>query len=190
MLVTTAREVAVVSAVASASQPQGFLTIKLSRNTRLNDGAGVVEVIDVFVEGNRNAPDSVDNLHQCAPVNVSVILNVYTQNFRDGFGESRCASRVVGAIVAVAAVNFVDFIAGVAGAGNLEITRQTNHGDITGSLMEANQHNSVGELGTIVTRTAHVVTAGTDNQYIGAAIFVSFEVYIIVNQGGENIAQP
>ena len=83
------------------------------------------------------------------------------------------------ATTAVAPVNFVDFAGGGASRGSFKIARERKHGDVAGFLIEADDHDAIGELGSIVSAVAfvafHVVTTGAESENIGATVGVGLE---------------
>ena len=74
---------------------------------------------------------------------------------------------LIGAIHVVTPVDFVNLAGSSAGGGSLEVTREREHGDVAGFLIEADNHNRIGELGAVVSAVAfvafHVITTGAES---------------------------
>ena len=83
------------------------------------------------------------------------------------------------ATTTVAPVYFVDFAGGGASARNFEIARERKHGKVASFLVEANDHDGVGELSAVVGAVAfvavHIVTTGAKGENVSATVLVGFE---------------
>ncbi len=70
------------------------------------------------------------------------------------------------AFYVVAPIDFVDFAGGGAGGGSFEVAGEGKHGDVAGVLVEADNHDGIGELGAVVDAVAfvafHIVAASAD----------------------------
>ena len=66
----------------------------------------------------------------------------------------------------VAPVDFVDFAGGSASGGGFEVAGEGKHGDVAGVLVEADNHDGIGELGAVMDAVAfvalHVVATSAD----------------------------
>ena len=73
---------------------------------------------------------------------------------------------LVGSVHIVTPVDFVDFAGGGTGGGSFEVAGEGKHGDIAGILIEADDHDGIGELGAVVGAVAfvafHVIAAGAE----------------------------
>lgn len=68
MLRSATRKVAASGAVASTSQPQSLFAVKGIFDAGLVDGVSIIIIFDVFVEGDSDASEGVDNGDERTPV--------------------------------------------------------------------------------------------------------------------------
>ncbi len=182
MLRGAARKVATSGAVTSTGESDGFDAANSIGFAGFKDDASVVVIFDIFVESDSDAAESVDDLDERTPVEMSVVLEVNAKDVADfghkGFG----AGLFVVVFHIVAPVDFVDFAGGGASGGGFEVTRERKHGNIAGVLIETNDHNRISEGGTVVDAVAffafHIVAASAEGEDISAAVFVGFEWFI------------
>lgn len=186
-----ARKVATSGAVTSAGKGDGFDAANGIGFAGFKDDAGVVVIFDIFVEGDSDAAESVDDLDEGTPVKVSIVLKINAKDVADFGHEGFGAGLFVVVFHVVAPVDFVDFAGGGTGGGGFEIAREGKHGDVAGVLVEANHHNRIGECGTVVDTVAffafHVVAASAEGEDIGAAVLVGFEALVGGFGKGEKI---
>ena len=182
MLGGATREVATSGAVTSTGESDGFDAANSIGFAGLKDDASVVVIFNIFVEGDSDAAESVDDLDERAPVEMSVVLEIDAKDVADFGHEGFGAGLFVVVFHIVAPVDFVDFAGGGAGGGGFEIAREGKHGDVASVLVETNNHNGVGKGGAVVDAVAffafHVVAASAEGEDIGATVFVSFEWFV------------
>lgn len=182
MLRGAARKVATSGAVTSTGESDGFDAANSIGFAGFKDDASVVVIFDIFVKGDSDAAESVDDLDERAPVEMSIVLEIDAKDVADfghkGFG----AGLFVVVFHIVAPVDFVDFAGGGTGGGGFEIAREGKHGDVAGVLVEANYHNGISKCGAIMDTVAffafHVVTASAESEDIGAAVLVGFKWFV------------
>ncbi len=109
---------------------------------------------------------------------MNVILNIDVENRANFCHESSSTGLFIIARHVVAPVNFINFAGGGAGGGSLEVAGDRDHGYITSALVEANNHDGIGKLGTIVFAvtfvTIHVVATGAKSKDVSTAVTVGF----------------
>ena len=182
MLRGAARKVATSGAVTSTGESDGFDAANSIGFAGFEDDTSVVVIFDIFVEGDSDAAESVDDLNERAPVEMSVVLEIDAKDVADFGHEGFGTGLFVVVFHIVAPVDFVDFAGGGAGGGGFEIARKGKHGDVAGVLVETNHHNGISKCGAVVDAVAffafHVVTASAEGEDIGAAVFVGFEWFV------------
>ena len=87
---------------------------------------------------------------------MGVVLEVDAEDTADFLHEGFGAGLFIGAVHIITPVDFVDFAGGGAGGGGFEIAREGKHSDVAGFLIEADDHDGVGELGAVVGAVAFV----------------------------------
>ena len=109
---------------------------------------------------------------------MGVILNIYAKNITNFFHEGGSAGSFVFAVHIIAPVDLVDFAGSSASGGSFEIARKAEHGDVTGVLVETDEHDGIGKLGAVVGTVTlvaiHIVAAGAKGEDISATICVGF----------------
>ena len=107
---------------------------------------------------------------------MGVVLKINAENVANFCHEGFGAGFVVVAFHIVTPVDFVDFGGGSTGGRDLKVAREGKHGNVAGLLVEADNHDGIGELCTIVGAitlgASHIVATSTKGKNVGATVLV------------------
>lgn len=123
------------------------------------------------------------------------ILEIKTEDVANFVHKGLCGSSFFfgGGITTttIAPIDFVDFASSGTSGRNFKIAGERKHSEVAGFLIEADDHDGIGELGAIVGAVAlvavHVVATGAKGENIGATISVGFEGLIMIVEEGKEI---
>ena len=118
-----------------AGETESLAAIDSVRLTGLEDGAGIIIVLDIFVEGDGDTAESVDDLDERAPVKVSIILEIHAEDIANLSHEGGGAFLFVLAVHIITPVYFVDFASSGASGGCFEVAGKRNHGNVASFLI-------------------------------------------------------
>ena len=177
LLKVAAAEIAILGAMASAGEGDGFDAREVIFDAGFIVGVGITIIVNTLVESNIDAAESVDDIFERAPVDVGVIINIEAENVANFGHESVGASVFVVAFEIVAPINFIDFIGGSAGGADFEVARNGKHSGVASVLVEADHHDGVGEFGAVMgglveVGALHIEAAGAESENVGAAVLV------------------
>ena len=152
-------------------------------------GVSPARIVNGFVESDVDTAEEINDGNEGTPVDVDVVLKINAENLANFSHDGSRASDFVTAVYIVTPVDFVDFARSGASVCH-KIAREGNHGDITSLLIEANCHDGIGELSTIVDAVTlvagHIIAAGAERENISAATSIGFEwvVFLIYESEG------
>ena len=119
----------------SAGETEGLLTINSVFFASFVNGFGVVVIFDVFIEGDVDTVEGVDDINDGTPVEVGVILEIYTKDGTNFLHKGGGAGSFVLVVHIVTPIDFVDFAGGSTGRGGFEVAGEGEHGNIASFLV-------------------------------------------------------